>query len=60
MAIEVTVGEPVFKDYARYDGGFLFADFAETLCDSNGTRVHEHPVIDWIREQAAPNRPAAH
>lgn len=57
---EVTVVKPVFKNYERYDGGFLFADFANTVQDLNGNRIHEHPVIDWIREQAAPNRPAAH
>lgn len=48
----ITVVESVFKNYERYNGGFLFADFANTVHDSNGNRIHEHPVIDWIRAQA--------
>jgi hypothetical protein len=56
---EVTVTKPVFKDYGRYNSGFLFKHFATNLYDSNGTRVHEHPVIDWIRAQAHP-RQAVH
>jgi hypothetical protein len=41
----------VFKNYELYDGGFLFAAFANTVHDSNGNTIHEHPVIDWIRDQ---------
>ena len=48
----ITVVEPVFKNYERYNGGFLFAYFANNVHDSNGNTIHENPVIDWIRAQA--------
>jgi hypothetical protein len=56
---EIRVINPVYKNYNRYGGGFDFKYFASEVLDSNGNRLTNHPVIDWILERVN-QRPVAH
>ena len=44
-----TVVESVTVNYDRYEGGFMFTDYIDTLTDENGDRITQNELLnEWI------------
>ena len=45
------VVESVRVNYDRYEGGFMFTDYIDTLTDENGDRITQNELLnEWIEE----------